>query len=292
MGGNVFDEVIKIPCVKREGTYGEFLTTLGATGVNTEGVAPVGSYGKKPPGADYGDLDLALMVQGFPPTREHYILYLEELSATLLRRCADRVVDAKVLRANAILAIRFKSSFLGGHCQVDLIPCQDLEWASFIFSHPDYYSFPLRGKFYEAEELEEGARFAPAVIRNFLLDILLDVRTRVQIDEHTWRRQTIDLIEGRVEITKSFMGKRGLLKRAVTLERSQITRPTDFRELLNFLGLEYVGDNRAFDSIWRHVLHGGDRKIYSKDDILKIHSKLMQRLRENKIAAPKLTFPT
>jgi hypothetical protein len=187
--------------------------------------AVIGSAGKKAPGDTSGDIDIAVSADKIAG---HLDASLQNVLEVLDDMLKSRGFDTKLARGfnQVSIGAPIAGDPRNGVGQVDLMLSTDMDWSRFIYHSPD---------FSKGESKYKGA------YRNMLLMSAIGQSFGKTLEKTpegqaiTYQAYVIRLNQGIVEIRKSFMGKKGLVKTAKLLREydREITRePQEVVDLL------------------------------------------------------------
>lgn len=180
---------------------------IGLAGIDDD-AAVIGSAGKKLPDATSGDIDIAVSadkIAGFLGASLQTVLFVLDAKLKSLGYSTTLSVGFTQVSFGAPIAGDSKN----GIGQVDLMLTSDLEWSRFIYHSPDFRT---------AESQYKGA------YRNMLLMAAMG-KSYYEVTQQTDKGETaeykayvIQLDNGIVEVRKTLMGAKGLIKTARKLK--------------------------------------------------------------------------
>jgi hypothetical protein len=254
MGGKAVIGVRKINQVEAKSVIEDFKRkVLPVLKLNDYEIFVIGSAGNKPNPEDLsGDIDIGVPVStlskraGIPNDK------VEEMIFNLLSRSFP---DLEIRWMKGIHVISTAWPIIGTgdgifaeHVQLDIIPIEDMRWAKFIFHQP------------------KDSKYKSAH-RNWLLAALCSIHEDNKKFDEKGNLLEFDgilmrLNDGLFKITKSYIGKNKLLKKAKKTNEIFISRnPEEFVSLI--FGQPYLPDDISnFEKTWKIVL---DNKYFRKN---------------------------
>ena len=229
-GGNAVEGVGPINQENVEATmsriYGELLPALGLDKSDT---ASLGSTGKKGPGQQSGDIDLAVSIQSLVKnngleTPEEVYNFIE----TTLQKFTDRT---RIMGGLGIVTCAWPIENTDGQqegefVQLDIMTVDSVDWARWAFYAPSFDQSPYKG-LYRNEIMYAVARYMDYEVLKREMD-----KDGQEVDAE-WKRYFFDLGKGLMRGTQSRMGKRGLVKNAKTIDKA--VHSTDPKEVVKML---------------------------------------------------------
>lgn len=204
---------------------------------------PVGSYGKKTNAEISSDIDVAISIDALTKNNLDMGPYhLNGIDAIL--QCHGYVTK-QIPGFNQIsFAAPLQSFGRWGFVQVDFMLSENLEWSKFIYHSPD---FTINESKYKG------------VVRTLLLMAILSESTRNIISKDDngntilIESKVIRLPKGIYSTTRTFMGKKGLIKKAKLLKEHDKLITNDPLEATKLIvGKQYIPkDLSSFESIWK-----------------------------------------
>ena len=249
-------------------TYRELLNRLiDILGVKQNHVTPLGSFGKKPLNQKYGDLDIAVKTN----------LTFEDVANRM-----EHLAKLETIRMPGFNQVTVGFPVKGDSdstCQVDLMLTDDITWSKFAYDSPN---------------LKEGeSRFKGAYSSFMKMSIISEAYKTV--DEQDENGNTIEysmmsmrLNSGLWQVSKSYQGKKGLIKTAKIIQEKFITNSPD--EVLELaFGKDFDKSKTAnFEYIWKFI---HSPKYIHKNKLPSIISKFKHLLKGSKLPDPGLKAP-
>jgi len=237
---------------------------IGLVGIGDD-AAVIGSAGKKLPEATSGDIDIAVsadkIASALNTSLELAYLALDEKLKSL-----GYSTLAKKSFNQVSVGIPIAGDPKNGIGQVDLMITTDLEWSKFMYHSPDFRT---------AESLYKGA-YRNLLLMSAMGQCFFEVKKTTDKGEtEEYQAYVIRLNQGVVQVRKTFLGVRGLRKRAELLRQydKEITKvPQEIVELL-FNGGHKVAEIMTYEGL-KSLLDSGDFKYPEKlKDIMDKYKK-------------------
>ena len=214
-------------------TYRELSKDLvNILGVKQNHIAPIGSFGKKPLNQKYGDLDIAVKTN---LSFEDVANRMEHLGKfeTIRMPGFNQVTIGYPIKGDS-----------GSICQVDLMLTEDINWSKFAYDSPN---------------LKTGeSKFKGAYSSFMKMAIISEAyKTPYRQDENgntvEYSMMSMRLNSGIWQVSKSYMGKKGLIKTAKIIQEKIITNdPEDVLKLA--FGEDFDKSKSAnFEYIWKFI---------------------------------------
>jgi hypothetical protein len=220
-GGNAVEGVGPINQENVEATmaviYKELLPALGLSKSDT---ASLGSTGKKGPGQQSGDIDLAVSVQAL--TKNNNIETPADLY-TFIEQTLQKFTDrTRIMGGIGIVTCAWPISNTDGKqegefVQLDIMTVDSVDWARWAFFAPSFDQSPYKG-LYRNEILYAIARYMDYESLETALD-----KEGVEVDAR-WKRKFYDLGKGILSGEQSRMGKKGIVKTVKTLNKEILSQ--------------------------------------------------------------------
>lgn len=238
--------------------------------ISDQDLHPVGSFGKKPESATYGDIDIALNTKSLN-TQEKPLDYV-------FNTLKDAGFEAVKMAGFNQVSIGFpiNGEFKNGTTQVDFMLSNNMNWTKFAFS--------------TADMSKNETKYKGMYASNLLMAIISEsFKTIDEKDENgnvvQYTFYAYRLNSGVFEVTKSHVGKNGLVKTAKIIEEKLLTDdPDDVLQLA--LGDEYddIKILRNFEKLWEAV---NSPNFIHKEKLLKIIDKYSFYLTSQGVTPPK-----
>lgn len=247
---------------------------IGLVGIGDD-AAVIGSAGKKLPDATSGDIDIAVSadkIAGHLGVSLQTVLFELDKKLKSLGYSTQLAVGFTQVSFGAPVGGDYKN----GVGQVDLMLTSDLEWSRFIYHSPDFRT---------AESQYKGA------YRNMLLMATMG-KSYYEVIEQTDKGETavfkayvIQLDNGIVEVRKTFMGAKGLIKTVRKLKEFDkfITNtPQKVVDLL-FNGNHKPSDIDTYEKL-KSLLDSSDYKF--PDKVADIMTEFKKKVLASKLPLP------
>lgn len=227
MGGFAIKNVRRLTNDEIAATYESFSDTFG-TYLKFE---PVGSYGKKAPGATYGDLDILIdankMHHGYDPVQYVYDLLCEKY-------------EIKLLKGIGVISIKYPigGDEMNGFAQIDLLITNDIEWGRFVYYSPSY----LESKY--------SSKYLGIVIMAIISEAFKNVKLHNdQIIEY--EMLSYQLNKGISYVRKSYENKAGTLNKTPKIIESKFLTADPCDAMQMCFGLKYRNLRPiSFEQLW------------------------------------------
>ena len=274
-GGNAIEEARPILQSEIDATYAYVIKNIYPLINLTEDFAkPIGSFKKKSPGQTSGDIDIAVLADRIAGENGIDLSQVLEFIASKLG--AYSPVVSKGFQQVSI-GVPVEGDKKKGIAQIDLMLTDNLNFSTFMYHSPD---------FTKAESKYKG------LYRNILLMNIISNSKREttkltdkgEIEEY--KSYVLRLNQGVVAVTKSFMGKKGLVKNPTLLndqDKFMSNTPEVIAELAFGPNIP-ISEIMTFEDIWRHTT---DSKFIHRDKLDAILKDFRTRL-----LAAKVPFPT
>ena len=265
MGGKAVNNVRSLKHDELNPTY-EWVqqNILPLLGLNSNDVIPTGSFMKKPKNQTSGDIDIAINAKKYLDEG----LEFDKISTAIDLILKESGFETTLLKGFDQVSVKvpINGNENNGYAQVDLMPSPDLKWARFIYHSPNL--------------LEEESKYKGAV-RNALLMALVSESTKevtklFEGQTEEYNSLAIRFPTGLWNIKRSFMGKKGIVKKGTILESEFITREPQY--IIDIaLGEGYKVDTaNSFETLWE-VIHRKD--FIHKNRLNEIMSKFQSNLK-------------
>jgi len=274
-GGNAIEASRPILQSEIDATYQYVIKNIyPAIGLTEDFAKPIGSFKKKSPDQTSGDIDIAVLADRI--AGENGIDLSQVLEFIASKLSAYSPVVSKGFQQVSI-GVPIEGNKKNGIAQIDLMLTDNLNFSTFMYHSPD---------FTKAESKYKG------LYRNILLMNIISNSKREttkltdkgEIEEY--KSYVLRLNQGVVAVTKSFMGKKGLVKNPTLLndqDKFMSNTPEVIAELA-FGPTVPISEIMTFEDIWRHTT---DSKFIHRDKLDAILKDFRTRL-----LAAKVPFPT
>ena len=235
-----------------------------------EEMSILGSYGKKPDGELYNDIDIAVQINRL----EHFPNATQRLSALL----QTMGYETKLNLGFGICSFGcpIKGDPKNDRIQVDFMLTYNLEWSNFIYHSPNF---------------QKGESKYKGLYRNILLMALITEPEKEIIK--TTPDGGIEEIEVNIlryprgvwRVRKNFMGKKGLVKNGKNVEGSERFVTDNPIEIIDMtVGNDYIpSDIDTFEKLWDIVMSSNFKWINKREGIIK---RFIECLDEQKLTHP------
>jgi len=277
-GGNAVSDSRPITQDEVDATYKFVIDKIfPILGLTEEYAKPIGSFKKKAPDQTSGDIDIAVLAERIAGqnglTLDEVITFMD----SALRGSGYTPTTNKGLQQCSIgVPVEGKSN--NGIAQIDLMLTDNLDFSTFMYHSPD---------FTKAESKYKG------LYRNILLmSIISNIKRETtkltdkgEIEEY--RSYVLRLNQGVVQVTKSFLGKKGNIVKTDRLLHDQdkfISNTPEVIAELSFGPNVPISELMSFEDMWRHVTESKFIHSDKLDDILNTY--------KIKILNTKVPFPS
>lgn len=244
-------------------------------GISEDDVDVIGSFGKKKPEDDYGDLDIAISSKAIEKNNN--------LSGNRVLDFIDSILssagfETKIMKGfnQVTAAIPIPGDAEDGIAQVDFMISPDLEWSKFAYNSPDF----------SKNESKYKGVYRNALLMAIFTEAYKDiVKKTPEGDTEELETHVIRYPEGIWRARKSFMGKRGLVKTGKLLKDFDKFITTDPQEVVELaVGKGYTPQNiSTFEKLWHLVNRKDFIHWNNEEDIMK---KFAQNLKSMGIPYP------
>lgn len=235
-----------------------------------EEISLLGSYGKKPDGELYNDIDIAVQI----PRIEHFENATQRLAGLL----EGWGYQTKINPGFGICSFGcpIKGDPKNGYVQVDFMLTYSLNWSNFIYHSPN---------FQKKESKYKG------LYRNILLMALITepekeiLKTTPDGGVEEIEVNILRYPRGVWRVRKNFMGKKGLVKNGKNVEGSERFVTDNPMELIDMtVGNDYIPlDIDTFEKLWDIVMSPNFKWINKREGIIK---RFIECLDEQKLTHP------
>ena len=276
-GGNAVEDARPITQAEIDKTYSFVIKNVyPIIGLTEDYARPIGSFKKKSPDQTSGDIDIAVLADRIAGENGIDLSQVLEFMDYKLKGAGYTTTLSKGFQQVSI-GVPIEGDKKKGIAQIDLMLTDNLDFSTFMYHSPD---------FTKAESKYKG------LYRNILLMNIISNSKREttkltdkgEVEEY--RSYVLRLNQGVVAVTKSFMGKKGLVKNPSLLhdqDKFMSNTPEVIAELA-FGPTVPIAEIMTFEDIWRHTT---DSKFIHKDKLDAILGDFRVRL-----LAAKVPFPT
>jgi hypothetical protein len=276
-GGNAIEESRPIKQSEIDKTYQYVIKEIyPILGLTEDFARPIGSFKKKAPDQTSGDIDIAVLAERIAGQNG---LTLKEVLGFI-----DAALKGAGYKTN--LSIGFQQVSIGvpvegkennGIAQIDLMLTDNLDFSTFMYHSPD---------FTKSESKYKG------LYRNILLMMIIGnsnfketkITDKGELEEYN--AYVLRLNQGVVQVTKSFMGKKGNIVKTTTLLKDQDKFISNTPEVIAEIAFGPdvpVSEIMTFEDTWRHVTNP---KFIHKDKLESILSDFKVRILSTKVPFP------
>lgn len=250
-------------------------------GISEDDIDVIGSFGKKRPGEDYGDLDLAISRNAI---MERNGLGEDQVLDFINDTLVSMGFETKVMKGfkQVTAGIPIPGDAEDGIAQVDFMTSPDLDWSRFVYASPDFSRDESKYK---------------GVYRNLLLMAIITetakniIKKTPEGDVEELETNVIRYPEGIWRARKSFMGKKGLVKTGKLLrdfDKFVTTNPQEVVELA--VGKGYTPESiNTFEKLWFLVTRDDFIHWAHEEDIMR---KFAQNLKSMGLPYPQEAVET
>ena len=235
-------------------------------------MAILGSYGKKPDGEFYNDIDIAVQISHlelFPNATQRLAGWLQSWGYSVKLNPGFGICSFGC-------PIGGKSE--NGYVQIDFMLTCNLSWSTFIYHSPDF---------------RKGESKYKGLYRNILLMALITEPEKEIIKitpEGGIEEIEVNILRyprGVWRVRKNFMGKKGkLVKNGKNVESSEMFVTNEPSEILDMtVGNEFIpSDIDTFEKLWDIVMSPNFKWINKREGII---NRFVECLEEQKLFIPK-----
>ena len=274
-GGNAIGDARPILQSEIDATYAYVIKNIyPLIGLVEDFAKPIGSFKKKASDQTSGDIDIAVLADRL--AGENGIDLSQVLEFIASKLSAYSPVISKGFQQVSI-GVPVEGDKKKGIAQIDLMLTDNLNFSTFMYHSPD---------FTQAESKYKG------LYRNILLQNILSNSRREtskltdkgEIEEY--QSYVLRLNQGVVQVTKSFMGKKGNIITTTSLLHDQDKFVTNTPEVIAELAFGPdvpISEIMTFEDIWRHTT---DSKFIHRDKLNAILKDFKVRLLGTKVPFP------
>ena len=244
-------------------------------GLTEDFVRPIGSFKKKDAEQTSGDIDIAVLAERIAGqnalTLDEVLKYAE---AALKGSGYEASMNKGFQQVSVGVPVEGKEG--NGIAQIDLMLTDNLDFSTFMYHSPD---------FTKAESKYKG------LYRNILLQNIISNSKRENTkltdkgEVEEYKSYVLRLNQGIVQVTKSFMGAKGIVKTDKLLKELDkfITSTPEAICEQAFGPSVPVAEIMNFEDIWNHVI---DPKFIHKDKLESILKDFKARILSTKVPFP------
>ncbi len=275
-GGNAVEDARPITQAEIDKTYEYVIKNIyPIIGLTEDFAKPIGSFKKKSPEQTSGDIDIAVLVDRIAGenalTLDEVLQYID---SALSGAGYSTSINKGFQQVSVGVPVEGKKN--NGIAQIDLMLTDNLEFSTFMYHSPD---------FTKAESKYKG------LYRNILLMNIISNSKRETTkltdkgEVQEYKSYVLRLNQGIVQVEKTFMGKKGLVKTPSLLKDQDkfITNTPEVIVELAFGSDVPVSEIMTFEDMWRRVI---DPKFIHKDKLDSILNDFKVRILSTKVPFP------
>jgi hypothetical protein len=239
-GGNAFPETRSVSKEELHATYTYIEDTMiEFLKLSKDDFHPIGSFGVKKPEDKYGDIDVAVD-QTKIKTEEKPIDFIHNAFT-------DNGFKAVKMPGLGQVSVEFPiaGDFKNGSVQVDLMLGKNLNWSKFSYSSPDY----------SKGESQYKAFYAGNLLMAIITESFKKITKKTpegEVEEYSLL--SLRLNSGIYEVTKTYMGKKGLIKTAKIVDEKFMTDdPVDVIHLAFGEKYDDINLKKNFEAMWKLI---------------------------------------
>jgi len=277
-GGNAVEDARPITQAEIDKTYDYVMKTVYPIfGLTGDGDAkPIGSFKKKAPEQTSGDIDIAILTERIAGLNGISLDQVLDFIDTKLQENGYSTSKNKGLM-QVSFGVPVEGDKKKGTAQIDFMLTDNINFSTFMYHSPD---------FTQAESKYKG------LYRNILLQNIISNSKRATTkltdknEVAEYRSYVLRLNQGIVEVTKTFMGAKGLVKTPRLLKEQDkfVTNTPDVISEIAFGSDIPASEIMTFENIWKYTT---DSKFIHKDKLESILTDF-----KNRILATKVPFPS
>ncbi len=275
-GGNAVSEARPITQAEVDGTYDYVIKKiLPLLGIEEEAIRPIGSFKKKAPDQTSGDIDIAVSIDRIAGVNGIALGDVLDFIDDKMKKSGYPPSTNKGL-GQVSIGVPIEGDPKKGFAQIDLMLTDNLDFSTFMYFSPD---------FTKAESKYKG------LYRNILLMMVIGNSKREstkltdkgEIEEY--QSYVLRLNQGVVQVAKSFMGAKGLVKTPKLLKDQDrfISNTPEVITELAFGPNVSPSDIMTFENIWKRVT---DKKFIHRDKLDSILNDFKNRILQTKVPFP------
>jgi hypothetical protein len=276
-GGNAVENVRPITQAEVDLTYKYVIDKVyPILGLTEDFAKPIGSFKKKAPDQTSGDIDIAVLAERIAGQNGLVMgEVLKFMDAALRGAGYEPNTNTGLQQCSIGVPVEGKSN--NGFAQIDLMLTDNLEFSTFMYHSPD---------FTKSESKYKG------LYRNILLMMIIgnsnfkETKFTDKGELEEYNAYVLRLNQGVVQVTKSFMGKKGNIVKTTTLLKDQdkfITNTPESIAELAFGPNVPVAEIMTFEDMWRRVT---DSKFIHKGKLESILNDFKVRILSTKVPFP------
>ena len=276
-GGNAIEEARPIKQSEIDKTYAYVIKNVyPIIGLTEDTAKPIGSFKKKAIDQTSGDIDIAVLADQIASKHGIALDQVLDFMEAALAGVGYHAVKSKGFQQVSI-GVPIEGDKKNGIAQIDLMVTDNLEFSTFMYHSPD---------FTKAESKYKG------LYRNILLMMIVgnsnfkETKFTDKGELEEYNAYVLRLNQGVVQVTKSFMGKKGNIVKTTTLLKDQdkfITNTPESIAELSFGPSIPVAEIMTFEDVWRRVT---DPKFIHKDKLESILNDFKVRILATKVPIP------
>ena len=275
-GGNAIGEARPITQAEIDKTYAYVIKEVyPILGLTEDSARPIGSFKKKAPDQTSGDIDIAVSAEIVAGKNGLTLDEVLDFMDAALKGAGYTTAVSKGFQQVSI-GVPIEGDKGKGIAQIDLMLTDNLDFSTFMYHSPD---------FTKAESKYKG------LYRNILLMNIISNSKREttkltdkgEVEEY--KSYVLRLNQGVVSVSKTFMGKKGLVKTPSLLKDQDkfISNTPEVIAELAFGPDVPVSEIMTFEDMWRHVT---DPKFIHKDKLDSILNEFKIRILSTKVPMP------
>jgi hypothetical protein len=276
-GGNAISDARPITQAEIDKTYKYVIDRVyPLLGLTEDFAKPIGSFKKKAPDQTSGDIDIAVLVDRIAGQNGISLPEVLDFIDETLKKAGYTPTTNKGLQQCSI-GVPVEGKDGNGIAQIDLMLTDNLDFSTFMYHSPD---------FTKSESKYKG------LYRNILLQMIIGnsnfkeskFTDKGELEEYN--AYVLRLNQGVVQVTKSFMGKKGNIVKTTTLlkelDKFITNTPEAITELAFGPGIP-SSEIMTFEDIWRRTT---DSKFIHKDKLDSILEDFRVRILATKVPFP------
>lgn len=232
----------------------------------------LGSTGKKLPGGSSGDVDLGIGLSAI--MKAYNTTSFGDLADVIVAKLEAKGLTVKDSRGLGIITVDWPIANVDGNqedqfVQLDMMFVDNLKYSSWAFYSPHEKDSKYKGV-YRMKAMAMILRH----VDNKILEKLVEDGKDIPVK---WQSHIIDLSRGVFKVVKDKTGKRGLLKKAKTIDKKFISNdPLDIVHIM--LGPDFtLADADSFETLWKAI---NSPKFIHKKNVSAIKSDIKQAMVE------------
>lgn len=275
-GGNAVEESRPLTQAEIDKTYAYVIKNVyPIIGLTEDTAKPIGSFKKKAVDQTSGDIDIAVLADQIASKQGITLEQVLDFMEAALSGAGYHAVKSKGFQQVSI-GVPIEGDKKNGIAQIDLMVTDNLEFSTFMYHSPD---------FTQSESKYKG------LYRNILLMNIISNSKREttkltdkgEVEEY--KSYVLRLNQGVVAVSKSFMGKKGLVKNPTLLKDQDkfITNTPEVITELAFGSDVAPSEIMTFEDIWRRTT---DPNFIHKDKLDAILKDFNVRILQTKVPIP------